>query len=63
MLEVFEVLISCGYIIIIIEYNMDVIKCVDYVIDLGFEGGNMGGNLVVVGILEEVVVCVVFYMG
>lgn len=42
---------------------MDVIKCVDYVIDFGLEGGDKGGNIVVIGMLEEVVVCVVSYMG
>ena len=45
----FEALISRGHTIIIIEHNMDVIKCADHVIDLGPEGGNMGGNLVVAG--------------
>lgn len=49
LLEAFEALISRGHTIIIIEHNMDVIKCADHVIDLGPEGGNMGGNLVVAG--------------
>ncbi|MPN64250.1 UvrABC system protein A [bioreactor metagenome] len=39
---------------LVIEHNLDVIKCADYVIDLGPEGGNAGGNIVVTGTPEEV---------
>lgn len=42
---------------------MDVIKCADHVIDLGPEGGDMGGNLVVAGTPEEVAACVASYTG
>ena len=63
LLEAFEALISRGHTIIIIEHNMDVIKCADHVIDLGPEGGNMGGNLVVAGTPEEVAACVASYTG
>jgi len=42
---------------------MDVIKCADYVIDLGPEGGDKGGNLVVAGTPEEVAQCAVSYTG
>ena len=48
---------------VIIEHNMDVIKCADHVIDLGPEGGNMGGNLVVAGTPEEVAACAASYTG
>ena len=54
LLEAFNSLIARGHTVVIIEHNMDVIKCADYVIDLGPEGGDMGGNLVVCGTPEEV---------
>lgn len=41
----------------VIEHNLDVIKCADYIIDLGPEGGDKGGNLVVEGTPEEVAAC------
>ena len=63
LLEAFDALISRGHTIIIIEHNMDVIKCADHVIDLGPEGGNMGGNLVVAGTPEEVAECAASYTG
>ena len=63
LLEAFEALISRGHTIIIIEHNMDVIKCADHVIDLGPEGGNMGGNLVVAGTPEAVAACAASYTG
>lgn len=44
-----------GYFVVIIEYNMDVIKVVDWIIDIGFEGGVNGGNVVFIGMLEEMV--------
>ena len=63
LLHVFDALISRGHTIVIIEHKMDVIKCADYVIDLGPEGGEMGGNLVVAGTPEEVAACAVSYTG
>ena len=63
LLSVFDALISRGHTIVIIEHNMDVIKCADYVIDLGPEGGEMGGNLVVAGTPEEVANCAASYTG
>jgi excinuclease ABC subunit A len=57
LLEAFEALIHRGHSILIIEHNMDVIKCADHVIDLGPEGGSKGGNLVACGTPEEVVAC------
>jgi hypothetical protein len=41
----------------VIEHNLDVIKCADHVIDLGPDGGNNGGNLVIAGTPEEVAAC------
>ncbi len=52
-----------GHTLVIIEHNMDVIKCADHVIDLGPEGGDMGGNLVAAGTPEEVAKCAVSYTG
>lgn len=63
LLEAFDALIRRGHTIVIIEHNMDVIKCADYVIDLGPEGGDKGGNLVVAGTPEEVAACAASYTG
>ena len=49
--------------VLIIEHNLDVIKCADYVIDLGPEGGDKGGNIVAVGTPEEVAACGASYTG
>ena len=54
LLKSFNTLIEKGHSIIVIEHNMDVIKCGDYVIDLGPDGGNKGGNIVCCGTPEEV---------
>lgn len=63
LLTVFNSLIERGHTLIIIEHNMDVIKCADYIIDLGPEGGEMGGNLVIAGTPEEVAQCAASYTG
>ena len=63
LLEAFDALILRGHSIVIIEHNMDVIKCADYVIDLGPEGGDKGGNLVAAGTPEEVAKCATSYTG
>ncbi len=63
LLAVFNSLIERGHTLIIIEHNMDVIKCADYIIDLGPEGGEMGGNLVITGTPEEVAQCAASYTG
>ena len=63
LLAVFHALIERGHTLIIIEHNMDVIKCADYIIDLGPEGGKMGGNLVIAGTPEEVAQCAASYTG
>ncbi len=55
LLATFDALIERGHSIIVIEHNMDVIKSADYVIDLGPEGGDKGGNLVAFGTPEEIV--------
>ncbi len=63
LLEAFDALIRRGHTLIIIEHNMDVIKCADYVIDLGPEGGDKGGHLVACGTPEEVAKCGASYTG
>ncbi len=54
LMESFNRLIDHGHTIVIIEHNMDVIKCADHVIDIGPEGGEAGGNLVAAGTPEEI---------
>lgn len=56
-------LIDAGHTIIIIEHNMEVIKCADWVIDIGPEGGEAGGNLVAAGTPEDIVKCSRSYTG
>tara|TARA_R110002020_G_scaffold475796_1_gene712423 strand:+ start:73914 stop:76697 length:2784 start_codon:yes stop_codon:yes gene_type:complete len=55
LLKSFDALIGKGHSIIVIEHNIDLIKCADYIIDLGPEGGNKGGQLLVQGTPEIVV--------
>ena len=54
LLKVFERLVEAGESVIVIEHNLDVIKCADHVIDLGLEAGSGGGEIVVCGTPEEV---------
>lgn len=55
LLKSFQALISKGHSIIVIEHNIDLIKCADYIIDLGPEGGKHGGQLVAAGTPEDIV--------
>jgi len=55
LLASFEALIEKGHSIIVIEHNLDLIKCADYIIDLGPEGGENGGQLLAFGTPEEIV--------
>lgn len=57
LLVSFNTLIDKGHSIVVIEHNMDIIKNGDYIIDLGPEGGNKGGNIVVTGTPEEIIKC------
>ncbi len=57
LMESFDALINRGHTVVIIEHNLDVIKCADYLIDLGPEGGDKGGTLVACGTPEEVAAC------
>ncbi len=63
LLKAFDALIEKGHTVIIIEHNMDVIKCADHIIDLGAEGGTAGGNLVFAGTPEDLVKCKESYTG
>ena len=57
LLQAFNALIERGHSLVVIEHNLDVIKCADYIIDLGPEGGDKGGKLVVAGTPEDVAAC------
>ena len=57
LLNVLNSLISKGNTVLIIEHNLDVIKVSDYIIDLGPEGGQSGGELVCNGTPEELIKC------
>jgi excinuclease ABC subunit A len=54
LIEVLQKLVDCGNSVLIIEHNMDIIKVADYIIDLGPEGGDRGGELVAEGTPEEI---------
>ncbi|MCY7410921.1 MAG: ATP-binding cassette domain-containing protein, partial [Chitinophagales bacterium] len=55
LLHAFDMLIENGHTVIIIEHNVEVIKCADHVIDLGPEGGNNGGHLIFQGLPEDLI--------
>ena len=63
LLDAFDALILRGHSILIIEHNMDVIKCADYIIDMGPEGGEEGGTIVATGTPEQVAQCTESYTG
>jgi excinuclease ABC subunit A len=56
LISVLDDLVAKGNTVVVIEHNLDVIKCADYIIDLGPEGGNAGGRIVAAGTPEEVAV-------
>ena len=57
LLQAFNALIERGHTILVIEHNMDVIKCADHVIDMGPEGGDRGGEVVCTGTPEQIAAC------
>ena len=63
LLEVLQRLVDAGNTVVVIEHNLDVIKCADYLIDLGPEGGDGGGTIVCTGTPEEVAVCPASFTG
>ena len=54
LMEVIQRLVDQGNSVVMIEHNLDVIKCADYIIDLGPDGGDGGGTIVATGTPEEV---------
>lgn len=63
LIDVLQKLCSGGNTVLVIEHNLDVIKNADHIIDLGPEGGNKGGEIVVTGTPEEVAACEESYTG
>ena len=63
LLEVLQRLVEGGNTVLVIEHNLDVIKCADYLIDLGPEGGDGGGAIVAEGTPEEIAACPASYTG
>lgn len=63
LLGILQKLVDGGNTVIVIEHNLDVIKSADYVVDLGPEGGNRGGTVLVTGTPEEVAACPASYTG
>ena len=54
LLEILQSLVDAGNTVVIIEHNMDVIKCADWIVDLGPEGGEEGGRVMAAGTPEQV---------
>ena len=63
LIEVLQRLVEGGNTVVVIEHNLDVIKTADYIIDLGPEGGDGGGQIVCTGTPEEVAACPGSYTG
>ena len=63
LLAAFNALIERGHTIVIVEHNMDVIKCADHIIDLGPEGGDGGGTIVATGTPEDIAACPASFTG
>lgn len=63
LINVLNRIVDAGNTIVVIEHNLDVIKCADYIIDLGPDGGQRGGNLMFCGTPEEIIKCKDSYTG
>jgi excinuclease ABC subunit A len=63
LLRVFQRLVDAGHSIVVIEHNLDVIKCADWVIDLGPDAGDRGGQLVAAGTPEDIAACEASHTG
>jgi excinuclease ABC subunit A len=63
LLKILQQLVDIGHTVVVIEHNLDVIKCADWVIDLGPEGGSAGGRVVVAGTPEDVAACAASFTG
>ena len=62
-MEILNRIVDNGDTVVVIEHNLDVIKVADYIIDLGPDGGDGGGEVVVTGTPEEVIKCKESYTG
>jgi excinuclease ABC subunit A len=63
LIEVLQRIADNGDTILVIEHNLDIIKIADYIIDLGPEGGDKGGNIIATGTPEDIVKCKESYTG
>jgi excinuclease ABC subunit A len=63
LLIVLQRLVDKGNTVVVIEHNLDIIKCADWIVDLGPEGGERGGQIVVAGTPEDVAACKKSYTG
>ncbi len=63
LVEILQKLTEGGNTVLVIEHNLDVIKCADFIIDLGPEGGDRGGSIVATGTPEEIAACKASYTG
>ena len=63
LIDVLQRFVENGNTVLVIEHNLDVIKVADHIIDLGPEGGDKGGNVVIAGTPEEVAACKKSYTG
>src|SRR5213078_2160343 len=63
LLRAFRKLLAAGHTLIVIEHNLDVIRAADWIIDLGPEGGDQGGLVVVAGTVADVMACATSHTG
>ncbi len=63
LLSAFRRLIAAGHSLVVIEHNLDVVRAADWIVDLGPEGGDAGGELVVAGTVAEVMACAASHTG
>ena len=63
LLDVLQKLVDAGNTVLVIEHNLDVIKCADHTIDLGPEGGDGGGTIVATGTPEDIAACPASFTG
>ena len=63
LIKMLQRIVDEGATVVVIEHNLDVIKVADYIIDLGPQGGDAGGEIVVTGTPEEVAMCEASYSG
>ena len=63
LVEILQKLVDNGNTVVVIEHNLELIKCSDYIIDMGPEGGNGGGNVIFAGTPEEIIKCDKSYTG